>query len=219
MKIYILWLLFPLIIFTNCDGDSEEDSNTILALLLSKKCINLPKDIVVIDTNLGDGVATFNCSVSGKQYICSDGNIIQTRTYSSIEGALLGVVNPPGGNQGFGFFPSQRGLLRNKTTSAFDPTNISYNFTYTYDSSHRLVYAFNATDSNDRIYGDYDPNGFPLDVDGVSATYSYEPGSKRPNNITVDGTSFFFDPKGWAIGLADGNSYDFENTGSLQICD
>ncbi|PJZ77342.1 hypothetical protein [Leptospira neocaledonica] len=217
MKIYALGLLLPLIIFTNCDGSSD-DQNAVLALLLNKKCISLPKDITVLDSG-GNPIVDFDCSVSGKAYICSGDNVIQTRTYSSIEGALLGVVNPPAGNQGFGFFPSQRGLFRNKSVSASDQTNILYDFTYTYDFSHRLVSAFNATNSNDRVYGDYDSNGFPLDVDGVSATYSYGPEGKRPGNITVGGTSILFDSKGWAIGLEDGDSYGFVNTGSLQICD
>lgn len=217
MKIYTLSLLLPLIIFTNCDGSSD-DQSAVLALLLDKKCMNLPKNTTVLDSG-GNPIVDFSCSVSGKDYICDGDNIIQTRTYSSIEGALLGVVNPPGGNQGFGFFSSQRGLLRNKAVSDSDPTNIFYDFTYTYDSSHRLVSAFNATNSNDRIYGDYDSNGFPLDVDGVPATYSYGPGNKRPGNITVGGTSISFGSNGWAMGLEDGDTFYFENTGSLQICD
>ncbi|TGK35837.1 hypothetical protein [Leptospira andrefontaineae] len=218
MKIYALGLLLPLIIFANCDGSSD-DQNAVLALLLNKKCMNFPKNTTVFDSG-GDPLVEFSCSVSGKTYICSDGPSIQYRTYSSIEGALLGVVNPPGGGgQGFGFFPSQRGLLRNKTVSASNPTNISYNFIYTYDFAHRLVSAFNAIDSNDRVYGDYDLNGFPLDVDGISANYSYDPGNKRPSSISIGGTNMFFDTNGWAIGLEDGDIYSFQNSGSLQVCD
>ncbi|TGL60417.1 hypothetical protein [Leptospira sarikeiensis] len=215
-KILSLILLLSISFVFNCDGGSS-DQSAVLALLMNKKCMNLPKDVTVLDSG-GNPIVGFSCSVSGKSYICDGDGIIQTRTYLSIEGALLGVVNPPGGNQGFGFFPSQRGLLRNKSVSASNG-GVFYDFTYTYDSSHRLRTAYNATDSSNRMYLDYDLNGFPLDVDGVSGTYSYEPGSKRPSNITVNGLSLFFDSKGWAIGLEDGDSYNFENTGSLQICD
>ncbi|GBF37261.1 hypothetical protein LPTSP1_02410 [Leptospira johnsonii] len=96
-----------------------------------------------------------------------------------------------------------------------------YNFTYTYDPSHRLVSATDEINSTSRSYGDYDLNGFPLDVDGSSANYSYDSGRKRPKSISVSGgPGILFDSKGWAIEFAEGlDSIAFENSGSLQICD
>lgn len=216
-QIYLPLLFIAATFFWNCDGGSD-DQNAVLALLLNKKCINVPKKVIVIDANTSNTIIEYECSVSGKEYLCESASDTQSRVYSSIEGAQLGVVNPPGGG-GFCFFPSQRGLGRSLGYQTFSPTSIMYNCEYTYDSAHRLTAVFDQENSISKTYGDYNFQGFPLDASGDSASYSFS-GSELPTEIQFASSEISYDSKGWAISLVNGpDFYFFENQGSLQVCD
>ncbi|MGJ4790297.1 hypothetical protein [Leptospira koniambonensis] len=219
-QILILLLSVLLLPILNCEGDSSGDTSAILAALLSKKCISVPKKISVIDFNTSNVVIEYDCSVSGKEYLCESADDTQSRVYSSIEGAQLGLINPPGGPGGFCFFPSQRGLGRNRGYQTSSPSNILYDCSYMYDSAHRLLKITDQENFSERVYGDYNLQGFPLDVDGSFADYSFGPNSKLPIGIQALSNDISYNNKGWAISFEDGSgSYLFDNQGSLQICE
>ncbi|MEI1276686.1 hypothetical protein V6Z05_00010 [Leptospira venezuelensis] len=211
LSVSILW---------NCEGNSSGDTPAILAALLSKKCISVPKKISVIDFNTSNVVIEYDCSVSGKEYLCESANDTQSRVYSSIEGAQLGLINAPGGGAIFCFLPSQRGLGKSRGYQTSNPSNIFYDCSYEYDAAHRLLKVTDQENSAERIYSDYNSQGFPLDLGGDFADYSFGPNSKLPIGIQALSTNIGYNNKGWAVSLEEGpDSYVFDNQGSLQICD
>ncbi|PJZ25620.1 hypothetical protein CH352_02830 [Leptospira hartskeerlii] len=215
MKTKTLSLLLSFFLFANCEENSGNDTIALLALL-GRQCKSMPQKIESYNPNIGVLEDTFRCSASGLVYRCQrDGNdFVNIRTYLSIQGAKLGVVDPPDASNFF--IVGQRGLASLKVVDQFDPSNVARYFTYVYDSAHRLVSNKNELNSATISFTDYDGNGFPLG--GGSISYASDSG--MPSEIFDSGYSITYNSKGWAKIAGDSSeSHEYVSSGSVEICE
>ncbi len=223
MKKRILSMLLILIFlpFVNCGGNSGGETSTLLAVLANRKCKSLPKTITTFD-DLGNIDEIVHCSTAGLVYKCQPemSSFVNVRTYSSVDGARLGVVDSP---DGLNFFlVGERGLASFKIFDELDPSNVSRYFTFVYDSSHRLVSLTNELTANTDIFSNYDGQGFPGNSDAPAGfSYGYDFDTGMLNDIFSSGYEIQYDSKGWAKNWSDsgGSSGYFESSGSVEICE
>lgn len=203
-------LFFPLFLLLtfhlNCGEDSKNDS--LVLALLGRSCIAVPKMV-----RKHDGVSTistYQCSTSGLVYTCEASGVSYVRTYISANDAKLGLFDPPESPMPV----SQRGL---KSYKLITPANtVGQHYTYTYDSSQRLLSRKNEMSSSTESFNDYDVNGFPENSGAYS--YNYASGGTRPIGIADGGYTLEYDSKGWVIIEDNGGDRFYENTGTLEIC-
>ncbi|WP_246048730.1 hypothetical protein [Leptospira sarikeiensis] len=202
---FALLLLFSL--HLNCGEDSKNDP--LVLALLGRNCMTVPKTV-----RKHDGVSTistYQCSASGLVYTCSASGVSYVRTYLSVNSAKLGLIDPPESSMPI----SQRGLGSYKLITPAG--TVGQHYTYTYDSSQRLVSRKNEMSSGVSTFNDYDANGFP--ENGGAYSYNYATGSARPIGIADGGTVTEYNSKGWVTKEDSGSDTFYESTGTLEICD
>ncbi|TGM12673.1 hypothetical protein EHQ81_12325 [Leptospira selangorensis] len=198
-------LLFSL--HMNCGEDSKNDS-TLLALL-GRNCVSVPKTVRKDDG--ASTISTYQCSTSGLVYTCSAGGMSYVRTYVSANAAKLGLFDPPES----GMPISQRGLASYKLITPMG--SVGQHYTYTYDSSQRLVSRKNEMSLGTESFNDYDANGFPKNAGTYS--YNYAIGGTRPIEIADGGTITEYNSKGWVTKEDSSSDTFYESTDTLEICD
>lgn len=210
-----LVLLFLFALNWNCGEGSKNDSLPLVLALASpvsaRNCMTVPEQV-----RKHDGVSTmstYECSVSGLEYTCESSGVSYVRTYLSVNTAKLGLIDPPESTMPI----SQRGLASHKLITPI--ATIGQHYTYTYDSSQRLVSRKNELSSGVETFNDYDASGFPKN--GGAYSYNYASGSARPIGVATADIVTDYDSNGWATkeDKTTGTDYLYENAGSLEICE
>lgn len=179
----------------------------------NEKCLSLPENIRLHNSSTD---RLFSCSVSGLTYDCvQTGEIFDSRTFTSIEAAKLGLIETPF----FHIIPvSQRGLESAKVTDiSAGGMGLFEHYTYSYDSESRLVSRTDELNSGTYNFNDYNTQGFPRN--GGEFTYTFAPGQTRPNKIEANSYIIDYDENGWTTRIYNGSDYFYvTNTGTLSIC-
>ncbi len=205
----LLSIVLAVVTLQNC-GSDKKDNNLLLAglaLAASSNCFSVPAQAAVADGN-SSSVKTFNCTVTGRIYTCTattGGNPV-IRTYSSIDGAKLSVVDPPS----FSNQHVQRGLGKRVEGTTEN--------TFVYNASNQLV---SVASTSNVTYSNYDVNGFPKNnSSGGTITYTYSASGKIPVTVNDGIFTYTYDSRGWAtkVDMGFGNPTTVTYSGTLEIC-